>query len=139
MPGPVPKRASERRRTNKENRPQSVKVAASRVAVPAGDPDWHPIARDWYASLAVSGQSVFYEPSDWQTARFVAESMHRNLSAARFSAQQFAATMAAMTELLTTEGARRRARVELEREQGEAVLPASVVAMDAYRDALGGA
>jgi hypothetical protein len=36
-----------------------------------------------------------------------------------------------MTELLTTEGARRRARVELEREDPEA--PPSVAIMEKYR------
>jgi hypothetical protein len=48
----------------------------------------------------------------------------------------FSAVMAGMTELLTTEGARRRARVELEcGEQPEE--PASVAIMDRYRKAAG--
>jgi hypothetical protein len=117
--GPLPKRSDQRHGHGSKAAQEAVTKARGTAAVeqPAGDPDWHPIARDWYASLAVSGQSAFYQPSDWQTARFVAESMDRNLRAGRFSAQQFAATMSAMTELLTTEGARRRARLELQNEQ----------------------
>lgn len=85
------------------------------VVVPPADPLWHPIARDWYESLSESGQASFYQASDWATARYIAEAMHRNLKNERFSAQLFAAVMSGMTELLTTEGARRRARLEIER------------------------
>ena len=112
-------------------------LTVGRVDQPPADELWHPIALDWYRSLAESGQAQFYEPSDWQTARYVAESMSRNLGAPRFSAQLFAAVMGAMTELLTTEGARRRARLEVERESGavDAKAAAKIARMDAYRRA----
>jgi hypothetical protein len=90
--------------------------------VPDVDEAWHPIARRWFGSLRSSGQAAFYQDSDWATAVYVAEAMSRNLVAGRFSAQLFAAVMSGMTELLTTEGARRRARLELENEQPEAGL-----------------
>ena len=138
--GPVPKRSAERRRRNK---PEGVEITS--VAAPAGvvecppaDEAWHPIAKDWYESLAVSGQAVFYEPSDWATARYVAEAMSRGLESSRFSAQLFAAVSAAMTELLTTEGARRRARMEILRGGQETDRPADVTALDDYRALLGG-
>jgi hypothetical protein len=38
------------------------------IPVPAANPDWHPQARSWFNSLARSGQSDFYEASDWATA-----------------------------------------------------------------------
>lgn len=140
--GPVPKRSSERRRRNKPEEGMeitSVPVAAPTVECPPADEAWHPIARGWYDSLPESGQASFYEPSDWATARYVAEAMSRGMSASRFSAQLFAAVSAAMTELLTTEGARRRARLEIERgKPGEDEKPAGVTALDDYRTALGG-
>lgn len=137
--GPVPKRSAERRRRNKEAGPiDSVEMPALEVEQPPADENWHPIALDWYRSLAESGQSRFYEPSDWQTARYVADAMSRNLDTTRFSAQLFAAIMSAMTELLTTEGARRRARMEIERGAGQEEKPAGVTALDDYRDALSG-
>ncbi|MEV3856052.1 hypothetical protein AB0J38_17225 [Streptomyces sp. NPDC050095] len=107
--------------------------------MPAADADWHPIAASWYASLSESGQEQFYEASDWATAYYVAEAMSRNLNSGRFSAQLFQAVMSAMTDLLTTEGARRRARVELERDGG-GVDPreaARVTLMETYRKAAG--
>lgn len=137
--GPVPKRSSERRRRNKPEGAEitTVPVAEQQVKCPLADESWHQIARDWYDSLAVSGQAVFYEPSDWATARYVAEAMSRSLLASRFSAQMFAAVSAAMTELLTTEGARRRARLEIARGKPGDEKPADVTALDDYRALLG--
>jgi hypothetical protein len=130
--GPIPKLASQRRRRNKES--SATTAPTSHVAPPAPepDPDWHPIAVEWFRSLGESGQAQFYEPSDWQVARYVAEAMSRNLNAgSRLSAELFKAVLAAMAELLTTEGSRRRARVELER--AEPVEPPGVALMADYR------
>lgn len=103
---------------------------------PAGADKWHPIAADWYRSLETSGQAVFFQPSDWAAARYVAEVMSRNLRAGRFSAQLFAACWSAMGELLTTEGARRRVRIEVKAETSEPDEDASVTAIADYRRAL---
>lgn len=115
--GPVPKRSDQRRRRNKPDVPITQAAGAAVVPVPSVDESWHPIARDWFVSLGSSGQSAFYEPSDWQVARYVAQAMSENLSAGRFSAQLFAAVMAASTSLLVTEGDRRRLRLELSRRE----------------------
>lgn len=40
---------------------------------PAANPQWHVQARSWYNSLALSGQSEFYEASDWATAVMAAQ------------------------------------------------------------------
>jgi hypothetical protein len=62
--------------------------------------------------------------------------MSRNLGDGKFSAMLFQSVMSAMSELLTTEGARRRARLELERGVEAPVSP-SVAIMQRYRDAAG--
>jgi len=36
--------------------------------IPTANPNWVPIARSWFNSLALSGQSSLYEASDWATA-----------------------------------------------------------------------
>lgn len=137
MPGPVPKRSAERRRRNKENRPEAVSFDGPPVEPLEPSDLWHPIARQWFDSLAQSGQSTYYEPSDWAVAFYVAEAMSRNLAQGqRFSAQLFGSVMSAMTELLTTEGARRRMRMEVER-TGSAPL-APVDDLSAYRDLANG-
>lgn len=138
--GPVPKRTEQRRRRNKPAGGEEVtSAAAASVAVrPEPDPGWHPIARDWFVALGESGQAAFYEPSDWQTARYVAEAMSRNLAGGRFSAQLFAAVMSASSSLLVTEGDRRRLRVELQRGSPGAVeADPAVASMAAWRDQLG--
>ena len=132
MPGPVPKRAAERRRTNKPSSPSTTVKVVGSVTIPPADGEWHPIAHDWFVSLSESAQSRFYEPSDWQQARLWAEVLSRQLQSGRISAQMMATWSAAATELLTTEGARRRARLEVERVAVEAA-PAQVSSLDDYR------
>lgn len=129
--GPPPKRSSQRRRTNKLETPITKGTASAAVAPPSPDEGWHPVARRWFESLAVSGQSVFYEPSDWATAFVVAEAMSRELKPQPMSVGQgdaahvefvslppkgasLSAWLRAMTVLMVTEGDRRRLRLELE-------------------------
>lgn len=134
MPGPVPKRSDQRRRENKPEIPIDTAPAATDIEIPESDEQWHPIARRWFESLAKSGQSAFYEPSDWAQAYYVAEAMSRNLLVGRFSAQLFAAVLSGASSLLATEGDRRRLRIELERQTTvDADEEAAVTALDDYR------
>lgn len=137
MPG-VPKREDQRRRRNKPTTPVTKARGAANVPIPAADADWHPIAAAWYASLPVSGQSVFYEPSDWATAHFVAEGMSRNLTGGRFSADLFRSVLAGASSLMVTEGDRRRLRIELDRQVADPDEDAAATALDDYRDRLTG-
>jgi hypothetical protein len=43
------------------------------IPIPEASPQWHPQARSWYNALALSGQSDFYEASDWATAVLAAQ------------------------------------------------------------------
>jgi hypothetical protein len=157
MPGPVPKRSDVRRRRNKADEPQKAPsgVVAQPGACPEPDPAWHPIAAGWFIALGESGQAVFYEPSDWATARLIAESMSRDLQPQVVGVIQdgkdaglvvkeviplkgasLTAYLRAMSVLLVTEGDRRRMRLELQR--GEAPpAPPSVALMENYRRAAG--
>jgi hypothetical protein len=107
--------------------------------LPEPDELWHPIARDWYLSLRESGQAAFYQPSDWATARYAAELMSRALEPDRVpNGQLIAALNSVMGSLLTTEGDRRRARIELERRPQQRQAPAGVTAIADYRASIGG-
>ncbi len=140
--GPIGKRSDQRHghRTKAEKAEVTkVSVAGSRLPAQEPDPTWHPVAQGWFRSLGESGQHVFYEPSDWATARYLAEAMSRNLEAGRFSAQLFAAVMSGMSSLLTTEGDRRRLKIELERTvSADADEEAAVVALDEYQRRISG-
>lgn len=53
--------------------PRFIKVsqgtsAGGDLPIPEADPTWKPKARSWYNSLKLSGQSEWFEPSDWATA-----------------------------------------------------------------------
>lgn len=135
MPGPVPKRSDQRRRVNKPEIEVEHAPAAETVEIPLPGDDWHDAAIAWFESLTESGQAEWYEPSDWATAWVWAELLSRALKqGARPSAQLIVAWASGATELLTTEGARRRLRIELERgQQGDPAADAAVTALDAFR------
>lgn len=119
--GPVPKRDSQRRRRNKPEVQATEADGAAEVAVPKGNARWHPVARRWFDALAVSGQSRFYEPSDWATAEVLAESMSRDLrEGAPINSGRLAAYLKGFSSLLATEGDRRRVRLELSRPDADA-------------------
>lgn len=106
-------------------------VEANRID---GAEDWHPLAREWFRSLAESGQSYMYEPSDWATARVLAELLSRALKAGKLTASLIERWQVGATELLTTEGARRRLRLELEKAPAADPLEEAAVAdLAAYR------
>jgi hypothetical protein len=128
--GPIPKRSDQRRRRNSAARPITKLPAARTVVIPEADSAWHPLAKAWFASLTQSGQSAFYEPSDWGLAVLVAESMSRDLNpqvvgitdsgkvvtdVIPLKGASLSAYVRAMAVLLVTEGDRRRLQVELER------------------------
>src|SRR5688572_15066780 len=77
--GPAPKRSDKRLGHVAKAKKETVQKApgAAEVKVPAAKSDWHPLAKRWFWSLAKSGQSVYYEPADWETAWALAESMSR--------------------------------------------------------------
>lgn len=138
--GPVPKRSTERRRRNK---PEGIPITSAPAAVaavecPPADKDWHPIAHDWYESLAVSGQAQFYEPSDWAAAELVVIAIDTFVK--KPSAMMLASIQSAMSNLLVTEGDRRRLRLELERVDPDADEggDADVAWLDDARDRLRG-
>ena len=137
--GPIPKRTEVRRRVNAPDDGIEVSKAlgADDVVSPEPDLDWHPIAYDWYLSLEESGQQRYYEPSDWMTAYILAEQLSRLLKP-RFvgmessaggdvrakimctpmNGGEMQAIFKGMSDLLTTEAARRRMRIELQRPDG---------------------
>lgn len=129
MPGPPPKRDSQRRRANPAAVPAEVAEGSDDVAVPKAKATWHPVAKRWFQALGKSGQSQFYEPGDWATAWMLAEAMSREFSPKNVApagaepvmlelpprAASLAAWRQVMASLLVMEGDRRRLRLELTR------------------------
>lgn len=142
--GPVGKRSEERMGHRSKDEKDSITKAPSGAPeglpdLPDPDPLWHPIAADWYLSLRESGQAAFYQPSDWAVARYAADLMSKVLLSERGpNGQLVAALNSVMASLLTTEGDRRRARMELERKKPPVNGSAKVTALDDYRSAFGG-
>lgn len=144
MPGPAPKRDAQRRRTNAPAIPTTtveVPPLGEALDLPHAAPKTpeglHPIARRWYESLAVSGQAMFYEPSDWAQAEVAAWALTKVINMRRFSAMSLDTALKAMAGLLPTEAERRRVRLEVERKKKIEDRPAGVVAIEGYKKRLG--
>lgn len=116
--GPVPKRSDQRVRRNKAETPIDKVESIGVVAVPElGFVDPHFLTVDLYRSLSESAQSRFYEPSDYQIARSVLHFLDQQFKTSRPSGQMVQSLFSQLTDLLLTEGARRRVRLEVERAQ----------------------
>ena len=138
MPGPVPNHSSDLSRSrdaNRGDRPDLVKGERMKVTVPHADKDWHPVAQRLYKSLKSSGQSRFYQDSDWAYAYMLCDDITHYMSGRR-GAQMAATIYGAMSSLLITEADRRRARIELD-DPKEEVTPAGVTAIADYKAGLG--
>lgn len=139
-PGPPPKRSKERVRKGDptvEVRTVNVdELIKHTVEIPVADPDWTPVVRRLYESLAKSAQCVYYEPSDWAYAYLLHEGLDREMT--RYAllettwdphaekwekdfhlqpprAGALTAYQQGLSQLMVTEKDRREARVEIER------------------------
>ena len=122
--GQIPKRTSQRlgHLTKAQKAESTVIKTDGAVEIPAASESWHDLAKDWYRSLSESAQKSLMEPSDWSAARFLANEMTRML-AGEPNAAMLGKVWAAMGDLMTTEGARRRLKVEVDRRSATALAP----------------
>jgi len=131
MPGPPPKRSSQRRRRNK-TAPTTKAIAAREVLGPKLTGRHSAAARRFWEALRRSGQAQFFEPSDWAAAELVVAAIDTFIK--KPSAMMLASINSAMSNLLVTEGDRRRVRLELERPDETQPDDASEIAkLDEYR------
>lgn len=140
--GPVPKHSEDRKRRNTpavDAGVEKVVVESSvDISIPTPDANWHPIALRLWDSLALSGQSRFYEPSDWALAYSLMDDLTYYKFATKRSGQMLASIYAQMSSLLITEGDRRRVGIELARKSSEELESAGVMEMNKWREALTG-
>lgn len=137
--GPVPKRESQRRRRNKPERPVTHAATNVDVKIPEPHHEWHPMATGFYEALRSSGQSQFYTAADWHAAHLCASLMSRVYSDPEAGASVVREIRGLFSQLLVTEGDRRRVSVELERGASSDADDQVVSELDAYRRRSGSA
>jgi hypothetical protein len=121
MPGPVPKRSEERIRRNKDETPIVVLHASGSVNIPELDlPEPHPITAQLWDSAVNSAQGKYYEESDWAYLRFTLHFVDDLVKSSRPNGQVLATVHSMMSDLLVTEGSRRKVRIEVERSEVQA-------------------
>ncbi|MBN6777424.1 hypothetical protein JRG19_02520 [Pseudoclavibacter alba] len=83
------------------------------VKPPAASSEWHPIAKRLWKAAKESGQSRFYEPSDWAVLYSLMDDLTYYKQARVRSGQMLQTIMSSLSSLLLTEGDRRRLQIEL--------------------------
>lgn len=139
MPGPIPNRESDLARPRERKGKDQVPVTKGQslpTRVPHADAEWHPIARMLWDSLKKSGQASFYQQSDWAYAYSLCDDLSNYKNSGRRSSQMAQVIYSAMTNLLVTEGDRRRVRIELHEPESDDE-EATVVAINDAKAKLG--
>lgn len=115
MPSPI------KRNSDKTSRSQPLSGAPRvgemwDVKIPPMKGDWHPRAKMLYRSLKSSGQSVYYQNSDWAMAVVACDLLSHCYEMNFYKCTMMLAEInTILTQLGVTEGARRQSmRVELE-------------------------
>lgn len=138
-----PKRSDDLIRRNIPEVPVDKVTAIGVVRVPELDIEHaHPLVVDLYQSLKDSAQNRFYEPSDWNIARLALFALNQELTATykdgtprMISAVKLQVLNQMFSQLMMTEGERRRARLEIERTpQGESGTVSQI--SDYYKERL---
>lgn len=135
--GPVPKREESRHRRNAPSMDVAHAQSSDGTAAPEPDPDWHPIARRLWDSAAKSGQSRFYQASDWAVLYSLMDDLTYYKNGSKRSGQMLQTIMSSLTSLLLTEGDRRRLQIELSRPEQEDEAASDVAVMNEWRKRLG--
>lgn len=137
----VPNRStdlSRERNANRSDRTPLKKGEAFPSVIPDPDPNWHRVAKMIWNSLEDSGQSQFYQQSDWAIAYALCDEMseYKLAHGKAKSAMKLQIIMQGLGDLLVTEADRRRARIELEEPDDGKQEAASVTVMADYEKAL---
>jgi hypothetical protein len=144
----IPKRESElaRPRSRKGGEVKPVTRGTLKpVTIPNAPRDWHPIARRMWDSLKTSGQTEFFQDSDWAFAYSLCDDLsvykkpHVTRDGEEYikrSPEMLKAILGGLERLMFTEVDRRKVRIELhepEPEQDDAI----VLAIAEYQADLG--
>ncbi len=137
MPGPAPKREDERIRRNENVVPLTTVPMVGIVQVPdLLVPEPHELVTSLWESLKDSGQARYYEPSDWAYAQLTMHVIDGMLKSSRgVSSLILSEVNKMMSNLLVTEGDRRRVRMEVARQDAKEASGGKVIqASDMFRD-----
>lgn len=128
MPGPVGNRSDQLRghgaKKAREAEGLVANIPADEIEWPEPMPFWHPLAIEWYQSLQKPAIACFLQQTDVAQARIVCQMLTDQLGRkGGVTPAAMPAIFSAMNDLLTTEGARRKLRIEIARRDAEEVAP----------------
>lgn len=103
--------AGERKR--KERGTTATRGDARTATIPDPNPGWCEVANGLWESAQTSGQSDFYQDSDWWTLYFACDQITYMYEQGKRSPEFLKGIISMLANLMFTEADRRRARIEL--------------------------
>jgi hypothetical protein len=139
MPGPVPKKASQRRRRNtpvSQGEAKDMAVSGAVEQPELGFETSSALVDDMWAALGKSVEGQFFSHADWQRARFELWFVNSLFASGRVGAQAWQAVQAGLSALLISPADKRRVGIELKKVTADPDEDAAVAQLDDYRAAL---
>jgi len=142
--GPIPRRKESLRGHRAKAEIDAVTSAPSGVAtdcqmsVPKENKHWNATARRLWRAAKVSGQARFYEATDWAMLYWYMDLITELMNSPKRTAGKIQVIQAGLSDLLFTEGDRRRAGLELSRPSSQELQSAGVEELDKWRKTLAG-
>ncbi|MCQ9385127.1 phage terminase small subunit [Brevibacterium moorei] len=140
MPGPIPLRSDERTGHAHGAGGQSAGITSGTlqpVKWPQVKKEWTDTAKELYRGKKASGDAEYMQQSDIARLRFLCDNVTFYERQGIRSAMMLANLQSEMSNLMFSEGDRRRARIELSKVD-TSKEDAQVVALRGYKDMLGG-
>ncbi|WP_051298081.1 hypothetical protein [Brevibacterium album] len=106
------------------------------VRWPAADRAWSKRAKELYKAAKESGQSDYYQQTDIARLRFLLDQITYYEGQPQRSAMMLQSITSELSNLLFSEGDRRRVRIELSKTDNS-MQDAQIVAIDSYKKDLG--
>lgn len=117
--GPIPKRTELRMGHPREAQSPSdvarVEIHGSVQVPELGFEPSHDIVAEIWEAVKVSGQSIFYEPSDWAMLKFWLMELNDYMDMVKKSPSRLDVIASNLSGFLLTEGDRRRMKMEIDR------------------------
>lgn len=116
--GRVPKKVDQKHGHRTKAEKAAVETVSAIGNVDAGSlivQDPHPIVSELWEAAQNSAQRSFFERSDWAMLNLTLYELDRYLKGSKRNGQILSALYSALGELLFSEGARRRVRIEIDR------------------------
>ena len=107
--------------------------AGQKITIPRMNGQWHPVAKMLWKAVKESGQTKFYQSSDWAMLYSLCDDISYAKQQKKRPAQLIQTIYSELGNLLVSEGSRRRVQIELYRPTEEELKSSDVAVMSEWQ------